>query len=470
VPSLRANPAVPLSLGAFFAACAHAPPPPKPPPDPQDIPANVDQIAREVLASTGAPSASVAVVVGGKIAYVHAYGDGRIEPLTPSTPAMRYSVGSITKQIVASAILLLAERGKLSLDDAVGKYVPGLTRGGEVTIRQVLSHTSGYQDYWPQDYLLPEMRKPVQPEEILARWAKQPLDFEPGTQWQYSNTNYVIAGRIVEAVSGMRLIDFLTQNIFSKLGMTSVTTVGILPATDAQGVFRRAQGPLHVAEPSGEGWVYACGDLSMTAEDLAKWDVSLIEGSLLSPASQRALATDTLLQNGVGTTYGLGVSVRSLGGHRQLAHDGEVVGFSAFNVVLPDDRIAVAVLTNQDASSAATTIGTRIRDALLKAALPANQESERRIRGLLAGFAQGTLDRTYLTDNASSYFTPEAVAEYQQTLAPLGELQSLEQSWFFARGGFHGRGYQARYREKTVVVSVYEAEDGKLEQFLLEVQ
>ena len=115
---------------------------------------------------------------------------------------MRYSIGSISKQFTATAILLLQEQGKLSLDDPVGKYIPGLTRGDEVTIRQILSHTSGYQDYWPEDYVMTPMLGPETAQQILDTWAKKPLDFEPGTQWQYSNTNFVIAGRIVEKVTG----------------------------------------------------------------------------------------------------------------------------------------------------------------------------------------------------------------------------------------------------------------------------
>jgi CubicO group peptidase (beta-lactamase class C family) len=163
---------------------------------------NIDDIAHKVLATTGVPSASVAVVQNGKIAYVQAYGNARLDPATPAASAMRYSIGSISKQFTATAILLLAEEGKLSLDDPVSKYVPGLTRGNEVTIRELLSHTSGYQDYWPQDYVPPLMLQPISADGIMDRWARKPLDFDPGTKWQYSNTNYVIAGVIVEKVSG----------------------------------------------------------------------------------------------------------------------------------------------------------------------------------------------------------------------------------------------------------------------------
>ena len=157
----------------------------------------IDKVAHDALGKTGVPSASVAIVKDGQIAYLHAYGNARLDPETPATPEMRYSIGSISKQFTAAAILLLQEQGKLSLDDKVSKFIPDLTRADEVTVRQLLSHTSGYQDYWPQDYVMPMMLQPVDARKILDTWARKPLDFDPGTKWQYSNTNYVIAGLTV---------------------------------------------------------------------------------------------------------------------------------------------------------------------------------------------------------------------------------------------------------------------------------
>src|SRR6516165_9488849 len=152
----------------------------------------IDQAAQAVLAETGAPSASIAIVTDGRIAYQQAYGKARLEPRVAATPEMRYSIGSISKQFTAAAILILAERGKLSLGDPVSRFFPSLTRAKEVTIRQLLSHTSGFQDYWPQDYVPPLMLRPMAARTILDLWARKPLDFDPGTKWQYSNTNYVI--------------------------------------------------------------------------------------------------------------------------------------------------------------------------------------------------------------------------------------------------------------------------------------
>lgn len=456
-------------ITACLVSCGRHKPKPAPPLDPKDLAANIDKIAGDVLAATGVPSASVAAVSDGKVVYVHAYGKARLEPPTAATPAMRYSIGSISKQLTAAAILLLAQDGKLTLDDPVGKYVPGLTRGDAITIRQILSHTSGYPDYAPQDYMIPDWEKPVSADALLDRWARKDLEFEPGTRWQYSNTNFVIAGLIVEKAAGMPLVDLLGERVFKPLGMTSVANTDRqkLGDGDAQGYFRRALGPLHPAPHEGPGWMYAAGELAMTAEDLAKWDAAVIRQAILSPESYRQLETEVVLASGAGTRYGLGVGVGLTQGHRELSHGGEVSGFVASNIVWPDDKLAVAVLTNQDASGAAGEIANRVRDALFRAVSPASVESDQRVRQILLELADKKLDRSRLTPDLSSYFTDEAIAEYADTLRPLGALDSLEQTASARRGGMTSRRYKAKYSDQAMSISVYETTDGKLEQFLL---
>src|SRR5262245_53424827 len=169
---------------------------------PESVRTRIDSIVAEELKTSGAPSVSLAIVKDGAIAYANAYGNARVQPPTKATPSMRYSIGSVSKQFTAAAILLLAEEGRLSLDDKVSQFVPDLTRANDVTLRQLLSMTSGYQDYWPQDYVMVPMQKPITTRQIMTDWARKPLDFDPGTQWQYSNTNYVIAGAIVEKAGG----------------------------------------------------------------------------------------------------------------------------------------------------------------------------------------------------------------------------------------------------------------------------
>src|SRR5207244_9404181 len=253
-----------------------------------------DKVTTDTLAKTGVPSASIAIVKDGQIVYVKAYGDARLEPRTPATPEMRYSIGSISKQFTATASLLLQEQGKLSLDDKVAKFIPDLTRANEVTIRQLLSHTSGYQDYWPQDYVMPMMLEPVTAQKILDLWARKPLDFDPGTKWQYSNTNYVIAGVIVEKAAGKPLLEFLREKVFTPLGMKSVLNIDQekLTSSDPTGYLRYALGPPRLAPKEGKGWLFAAGELAMTAEDLARWDISSIDQKLLKPASYRELANE----------------------------------------------------------------------------------------------------------------------------------------------------------------------------------
>ncbi|HEY6176353.1 MAG TPA: serine hydrolase domain-containing protein [Kofleriaceae bacterium] len=461
--------AVSIALTTCLLSCARKPKAPPPPPDPKDLPANIDKIANDVLAETGVPSASVAAVSDGKVVYVHAYGNARLQPMTPAAPAMRYSIGSISKQFTSVALLMLAQDGKLSIDDPVGKYVPGLTRGDAITIRQILSHTSGYPDYAPQDYMIPEWEKPVSAEALLDRWARKDLEFEPGTRWQYSNTNFVIAGLIVEKVAGVQLVDFLGERVFKPLGMTSVTNTDRqkLGDQDAQGYFRRALGPLHPAPHEGPGWMYAAGELAMTAEDLAKWDAAVIQKAILAPESYRQLESEVVLASGAGTRYGLGITVQLTQGHRELRHGGEVSGFVAANIVWPDDKLAVAVLTNQDASDAAATIAEKVRDALFRATSPASIESDQRVKQTLLDLADKKLDRSRLTANLSAYFTDEAIAEYADTLRPLGTLDSIAQVSTARRGGMIYRHYKAKYGDKTMDLSVYETTDGKLEQFLL---
>src|SRR6185503_4314621 len=251
-----------------------------------DVTEKSDKLASETLARSGVPSASIAVVKDGRSVYVKTYGDAKLEPKTPATTQMRYSIGSISKQFTAAAVVMLQEQGKLSLNDKVGKYFPDLTRANEVTIRQLLSHTSGYQDYWPQDYVMKPMLEPTSARAIMDTWAKKPLDFEPGTKWQYSNTNYVIAGAIVEKVARMPFFQFLQQSIFKPLNMTSVLSIdeAHLTESDATGYMRYALAPLRVGPKEGKGWLFAAGELAMTAADLAKWDISIMEGKLLKPA------------------------------------------------------------------------------------------------------------------------------------------------------------------------------------------
>ncbi len=432
-----------------------------------DLQQKIDAIAADALTKTGVPSASVAVVQDAHIVYLHTYGDAHLDPRTPATPSMRYSIGSISKQFTAASILLLQEQGKLSLDDKVSKFLPDLTRANEVTIRQLLSHTSGYQDYWPQDYVMPNMLQPTTAQHILDIWARKPLDFDPGTKWQYSNTNFVIAGLIVEKVSGMPLITFLQQKVFQPLAMSSVlnTDQDRLGDTDPTGYLRYALGPPRHAPKEGKGWLFAAGELAMTAEDLAKWDISIIDEKLLQPASYHDFERDVLLKNGLGTNYGLGVGISGQGGHRALSHGGEVSGFTSENIVYPDERVAVVVLTNLDAADAAGSIAHAIAPLLLSTNDSATPQKLAQARKIFAGLQHGTIDRSLFTDNANFYFSAQALQDFAASLGPLGTPEEFTQLRQTLRGGMTMRMYRVKFPKQTLQAWTYELPTGQLEQF-----
>ena len=434
---------------------------------PLDVKA-VDALVAKTLAATKVPSASIAIVEHGAIVYAKAY--GMQGPGAPAVTGARYPIASISKQITATAILMLADEGKLKLSDPIGKYVPGLTEGDTITIAQVLSHTSGYRDYWPQDYPFADMARPITPLGILDRWAKAPLDFPPGTQWQYSNTGFVVAGQIIEKVSGEPMMQFLRERVFMPLGMTSAVDIDTgMTSKDAAPHMRYALGPVRVEPAPAPGWLFAAGELAMTASDLARWDIAMMAGRLLTPAGYAAQQTPVKLPDGKDTHYGLGINIVDFGGHRIFEHGGEAVGFLSDNIVAPDDGLAVVVLDNADFGDAQTTIARGILAMLLPAAtpVPATADGAGRARAILAGLAAGRIDRGRFTDHGNGYFTATAIGDYKASLSPLGAPTVFKPLGSGLRGGFTEEIYEVSYahRKLTLVVRAEPGPDGKIEQF-----
>jgi CubicO group peptidase (beta-lactamase class C family) len=426
----------------------------------------VDAIANQVLQSTGVPSASVAVVKNGRVAYANAYGAAKLDPRVAATPDLRYAIGSISKQFTAVAILLLQQEGKLRLDDPVSRFIPGLTRGNEVTVRQLLSHTSGYQDFWPQDYVMPGMLQATTPQAIADAWAKKPLDFDPGSRWQYSNTNYALAGMVVEKASGMPFFQFVRSRILVPAGLTSAMDFDASPrAANTTGYIRYGLGPLRPAPDAGSGWMWAAGELAMTAKDLATWDITLIRHGLLTPASYRELQREVVLNNGAGTGYSLGLDVGMRSDHFMLEHSGEVSGFTAENMVFPDDSAAIVVLTNQDAAPASGAIANQIATALFATDDKLAASRTAQARAIFDGLQRGTVDRSLFTSNANAYFSDQALKDFQSSLAPLGTPTGFVQTRQSLRGGMTGRSFRVTFPNRVLRVWTFEMPDGKLEQY-----
>ena len=203
----------------------------------------------------------------------------------------------------------------------------------------------------------------------------------------------------------------------------------------------------------------------MPAQDLARWDISLMDQKLMKPSSYHELETEVLLKNGSGTHYGLGVDVGTEAGHRALSHGGEVSGFTAENIVFPDERVAVAVLTNQDAAGAAGEIARGIAPLLLATDDPASPRTLDQARKIFDGLQQGTIDRSLFTDNANSYFSEQALKDFDTGLRPLGTPQEFNQVYQGLRGGMTLRVYRIKFGQKALRAWTYEMPSGKLEQY-----
>jgi len=437
-----------------------------------DQAARVDRLVTTTLADTGVPSVEIAIVRDGRLVLDKAY--GKANEGLPARPDLPYQIASNSKQFTAMAILLLRDEGKLSLDDRVSKFVPGITEGDRITIRELLSHTSGLQDFWPQDYMFADMTVPTTPQHIVDKWAKKPLDFQPGTRWQYSNTGYVVAGMIVEKLSGQPLLAFLNQRIFGPLGMHPLdqdeTNTPAFPA----GYHRFALGPVRVATPPARGWLYAAGELSMTAADLAKWDIARMNRALVPARDWVEQETPVLRTDGRTNGYGLGVYNRYQRERHVIDHGGEAVGFLTQNTVYPDTKDAIIVFTNADFSGATDTLTSGIEKIVLDNPEPAlTTESDRLadVRAVYDALASGRLDRSQFTANLNYYFTPTTLGDYRSSLAPLGPPSSITINRApRLRGGFVNRNYTIHYangKELTLVTYAEGGANGRWEQFMI---
>jgi CubicO group peptidase (beta-lactamase class C family) len=434
--------------------------------------AQIDALVTKTLAETKVPSASIALVRDGKIVLAKAY--GRAAPtISVARADLPYQIASNSKQFTAMALLLLEDEGKLSLDDKVSKWLPGISGGDTIAVRQLLSHTSGLQDFWPQDYSFEAMTRPVRPQGIVDRWAKKPLDYAPGTRWQYSNTGYVVAGMILEKAAGEPMLSYLGRKIFAPLGMHPISLDDSNGPTFPAGHHRNALGPVRVATPAARGWLWAAGELSMTAEDLAKWDVARLNRSLVPADDWAAQEAPVHLADGTSNGYGLGVSSGTADGRRYINHGGESVGFLSENTVYPDDRAAVVVLTNADFGDVTDPLTTGLTDILLHRAAPASTVETDRVadvRALYDAIASGTFDKAKLTDNANFYFDKTTLGDYRSTLGPLGAATSVTMLGTpRLRGGFVKRRYRIVAGGKTLSLNTYAepGTKGRWEQFIV---
>ena len=439
----------------------------------------VDAFVAAEMARQGLVGASVALVQHGKLTLAKGYGLAQRTPGRPVTPDTPFAIGSLTKQFTAACVLLLAEDGKLSVQDPVSKYLPALTRAGDVRLLDLLNHVSGYRDFYPLDYVDREMRQPTTPDAVLGRYGAMPLDFAPGTRWSYSNTGYLILGRIVEKVSGEPLGAFLQRRIFKPLGMAHT---GMAAEQSAWGYTRFALGAPEPATPEGAGWMFASGDLLSTASDLAKWDLALMDGKLLSPASLRLMTTPRLLADGSSTGYGCGLEIGAVGGGAVWTHTGEVSGFVSLNGLAPASRSALIVLTNSDYAETGPFVRALLHPLVPRAAgrpaetppdarpvVPAvaGPDAETAARAVFVGLQAGDVDRTLLGPDFDAFLTTAKVRAAARTLAPLGSPLSVFLLSRDERGGMEVTWVRLVFRGRALDALMFRTPDGKVQEFLL---
>jgi CubicO group peptidase (beta-lactamase class C family) len=469
--SRRAS-AAPAPAPAAAPAAAKGPPAPAPAPalPPRFDPAAIDAYVAAQVARREIVGASLVIVRGGEIALARGYGVASLDTRAPVTPDTAFGIGSITKQLVCATALLLEQDGKLSLDDKVAAHFPRLTRAADITLDDLGSHLSGYPDFYPLDFVDRRMRRPITPDEILRRYATGPLEFEPRTRWSYSNTGFVLLGRILEKVSGVPLGELVRRRVFAPLGMTHASFAPAPGPGVASGYLSFALGPPRPIAPEAQDWLHAAGGAYASATDLARWDLALAGGKLLRKRSLARLATARTLADGRSTDYGCGLGVRRVGGETVLSHSGSVAGFASYNAVIPRTRSAVIFLVNTEGGSPGELhqqlLGLLIGPTThvpTVAGPPATQVA----RDLFRQMQRGAVDRARIGEELAEYFDDAGLRDAAPRLRALGEPKSVELTDTRARGGMEVSSLRLVFADRVVKALLYRSPDGTVQEFLL---
>lgn len=324
--------------------------------DPADaLSPKVDEYVTAEMQREKIPGLSLDVIRDGKLIYARGYGLANIELDVPVKPDTIFQTGSVGKQFTATAVMMLVEEGKISLDDKISKYFPASPAAWkEITVRNLLNHTSGIPDYGSDDTTtakkLIDLRVDYTEDEMVSRFATLPLDFPPGSKWSYSNSGYVVLGVLIHKVSGEFYGDFLEQRVFQPLHMDSthiISEENIVPHRSAG--YRLVKG-----EIKNQEWVApklnttADGALYTNILDMAKWDAALIAQTLLKKSSYEQMYTRTHLTDGKTYGYGFGWGITSANGHPILEHAGSWQGFTMDFLRFPQDKLSFVVFTNLD--------------------------------------------------------------------------------------------------------------------------
>jgi CubicO group peptidase (beta-lactamase class C family) len=449
-------------------------------------PASIDEHVVDSLMTTAMQQrhlvgASIALMRGGRMELVKGYGFASLEPRVPVDTGTRFGIGSVTKEFVAALALLLQEEGRLSVHDTLVRWYPSLTRAGEITLLDLINHVSGYHDYYPLDFVDREMAQTTTAEHIIQEYATQPLDFDPGTRWSYSNTGYTILGRVLERVGGKPLGTLIEERIFRPLGMRQSVYEPTHPGGRATGYTSWMLGDPVPAVPEARGWIGAPGGIWSTPSDLARWDLALMRPGFLSPASRAVLFGERILRDSTPTGYAGGLSITRAGGRTIYHHGGGLSGFAAQNLFIPDDTAAVVVLSNNDQNvpvgpliplvspprQVTAPVPARRLQPPMRPPTPRGRSALVAALEFFGQLQRGQVDRSQLGADYAAFLTPERVASASRSLAPLGEVTGAEQLAVSERGGMQVASIRLTLATQTITVLMYRAPSGAIEEYLL---
>ncbi|MDQ6767604.1 MAG: beta-lactamase family protein [Candidatus Eremiobacteraeota bacterium] len=308
---------------------------------------HIDRLMRAALVVQHLAAVSLAIGDHGTVIYAKGYGYRDLARHLPATPQTIYNIASMSKQYTAACVLLLQEDGKLNIDDKLSRYLPNFPHGNSITVREVLNHTSGLSDYLD---LIDNAT--LTPAKVRAALDKLKLKFRPGSRFDYSNSNYIVAGLVVEKASGMSFDEFLRSRILYPLHLQS-TTVGTSPLYLPGGatgytVIKGRTVPVNPRADDAATLDFPDGGINSNVSDLIRWDNALDSGRVLNQELLAMMFTPSPYRADWPGGYALGVGLDSVGKHREIVHTGGWIGFTGINATLPDDRFAVVLLSNTD--------------------------------------------------------------------------------------------------------------------------
>ncbi len=423
-----------LAVAASFAFPET--PKPLPPLDAQRIKSIDDFVAAE-MAREKIPGLALGIYSRGTVLLAKGYGQANVELNVPVKPETIFQSGSVGKQFVSAAIMMLVEEGRISLDDSITKYFPEAPASWKpILIKNLLSHTSGLSEYEADERTGPKgpfyLRLDFTEDELVSKIETLPIEWPAGSKWDYRNTNYVLLGIIIHKVTGKFYADYLGERIFKPLGMTSTRLI-----SEADIIPNRSAGyELHDGQLKNQAWVSptfdstADGALYFNVLDLAKWDAALYTTQLLRQSSLDRIWTVYPLNDGKPNPDGYGFAwfIGEQNRHKRIEHDGAWQGFTTAISRYPDDSLGVVVLTNLDAGHSnpgfiAHVVAGLVIPALLPAKLAAIPDNEpqiaSKVTSILDQIVAGADLRPQSTPQLAARMTPETVARAKQRLQNL---------------------------------------------------